>query len=143
MKALSMSLPWSNFVRDGLKTIETRVWKTNYRGELLICSAKSIDEHAMYYFSHPKFNHYPKAVPIGEPKAVALCVAELYDCREMVEADEDQALCAVYTRISKKGRIQTAKSFFLRNIKPIKPFAVIGQLNIFELDIKPEDIIYL
>jgi hypothetical protein len=36
MKALSLLQPWASLVVMGLKTIETRSWSTNFRGELLI-----------------------------------------------------------------------------------------------------------
>ena len=36
MKVLSITEPYATLIRDGIKKIETRSWKTNYRGELLI-----------------------------------------------------------------------------------------------------------
>lgn len=36
MKVLSLSEPFASLVREGIKKIETRSWKTNYRGELYI-----------------------------------------------------------------------------------------------------------
>lgn len=40
MKAISLWEPWASLIRTGAKSIETRPWKTHYRGELLICAAK-------------------------------------------------------------------------------------------------------
>ena len=40
MKALTLWQPWASLVALGLKTIETRGWRTNYRGPLLIHAAK-------------------------------------------------------------------------------------------------------
>lgn len=40
MKALSIKQPWASLVATGIKNIECRTWKTNYRGEILICSSK-------------------------------------------------------------------------------------------------------
>lgn len=42
MKALSLTQPWATLVAIGAKRIETRSWKTSYRGELAI--------HASQYF---------------------------------------------------------------------------------------------
>ena len=39
MKALSLRPEWAMPVMLGLKTIECRSWKTDYRGELLICAS--------------------------------------------------------------------------------------------------------
>lgn len=36
MKALTLYQPWAHLVAIGAKTIETRSWKTNYRGPLAI-----------------------------------------------------------------------------------------------------------
>jgi hypothetical protein len=40
MKALSLWQPWASAMATGAKTIETRGWSTNYRGELAIHAAK-------------------------------------------------------------------------------------------------------
>ena len=36
MKALSIIQPWASLIAVGIKDIETRTWRTNYRGEFLI-----------------------------------------------------------------------------------------------------------
>ena len=36
MKVLSLTEPYATLIKDGLKTIETRSWKTSYRGKLYI-----------------------------------------------------------------------------------------------------------
>lgn len=103
-KALSLKQPWANLVMQKKKTIETRKWDTNYRGDLVICSSQK-----------------PKIDPAG----YALCIAELCDVRPMKKADEKKACCKVYPR---------AHSWFLRNIRPINPpIPVKGQLGIFNL----------
>ncbi|MCM1329346.1 MAG: ASCH domain-containing protein [Ruminococcus sp.] len=38
MKALSVRNPWAQLIFEGEKTFEYRTWKTDYRGDLLICS---------------------------------------------------------------------------------------------------------
>lgn len=40
MKALTLTQPWASLVAIGAKTIETRSWRTNYRGPLLIHAAR-------------------------------------------------------------------------------------------------------
>lgn len=39
MKALTIKQPWASLVAHGLKNIENRTWKTNYRGRILIHAA--------------------------------------------------------------------------------------------------------
>lgn len=106
MKALSLKQPWANLIASGKKTIETRKWKTNYRGDLIICSSKN-----------------PNIYPAG----YAICVVELYDCQPMAKKDEKDACVEVYPK---------AWSWFLRNIRLIDPiFPVKGALSFFEIDI--------
>lgn len=40
IKGISLWQPWAQLVRDRLKRNETRSWRTDYRGPLLICAAK-------------------------------------------------------------------------------------------------------
>ena len=105
-KAISLKQPWANLVASGKKTIETRKWTTNYRGDLVICSSKK---------------------PNISPAGYALCIVELYDIKPMTKDHEKAACIKVYPG---------AFSWFLRNLKPIKPiFPVKGQLGIFDLTI--------
>ena len=42
MKVLSLQEPWASLIKENIKHIETRSWKTNYRGELFIHASKRI-----------------------------------------------------------------------------------------------------
>ena|ERR1041384_2385961 len=108
MKALSIKQPRANLIASGQKTIETRVWATPYRGELLLVSSKS-----------PKI----------EPAGCAIAVAELIDCRPMAKTDEEAAKCDIYPN---------AMAWVLQNIRAIEPFQVKGQLGLYDVDISPE-----
>jgi hypothetical protein len=106
MKALSVKQPWANMIAKGEKTIETRPWSTDYRGEILIVSSRDPD------------------IP---PAGYALAVATLVDCRPMSVLDEPDAQCRKYPK---------AVSWVLENVQRIKkPFQVQGQLGVFEVDI--------
>lgn len=104
MKALSIKQPWANMIASGEKTIETRTWSTDYRGPLLIVSSKT---------------------PRIEPAGYALAVAKLIDCRPMTKDDEDEACCEIYAK---------AHAWVLTNVRRIKPFAVKGQLGLYEVE---------
>ena len=41
MKALTIIQPWATLIASGHKMNETRSWKTNYRGEVLIHAGKN------------------------------------------------------------------------------------------------------
>ncbi len=108
LKAISLKQPWANLVASGKKTIETRKWKTPYRGDLVICSSKKPDIY---------------------PAGYALCIVELYQIEPMKKKHEKKACIKVYPG---------AYSWFLRNTRPIvPPMAVKGSLGIFNLSVSP------
>ena len=105
-KAISLKQPWANLVASGKKTIETRKWSTNYRGDLVICSSQN-----------------PKIEPYGK----ALCIVELYDVKPIEKKNEKKAFIKLYPK---------AHAWFLRNLRPINPPVPIkGSLGIFNLEL--------
>lgn len=94
MRALSWKQPFGTLMLHG--KIETRKWKTNYRGPVLICISKksySLDE------LHDLCGEYVVHIIIGtlgyEPAqfddvcGYAIAVGNLVDCRKMTPEDED------------------------------------------------------
>jgi hypothetical protein len=126
MKAISIKQPYASLIAEGKKTIETRKWQTKYRGDILICASKKRDMAAMFYLNNSgaKLAFSIKGDLLDSPVGSALCIAELYDIKPMVEEDRRKALCGVY---------EGAYSWFLRNIRPIEPFEVKGALSLFEV----------
>ena len=110
MKAISIKQPWANLIASGQKTIETRVWATQYRGQILLVSSKA-----------PKI----------EPAGCAIAVANLVDCRIMTKADEVAAQCPIYAN---------AFAWVLQDVRAIEPFPVKGQLGLYEVDITSESL---
>lgn len=58
MKTLTVKQPWASLIVEGVKDIENRTWKTNFRGRVLIhASAKSLDWRSlMIYLTEPMAN---------------------------------------------------------------------------------------
>ena len=110
MKCISLKQPWANWVRDGLKTLESRTWPTHYRGDLVICSSKS-----------------PSITPAG----CAIAVVRVAGCVRMSMAHEREAMCPTYTG---------AYVWKLTNRRVIVPEPVRGQMGIFDaiLDAIPD-----
>ena len=103
-KAISLKQPWANLICQGKKTIETRKWKTNNRGKIIVCSSKK---------------------PAIAPAGFALCEAELFHIEPMKKQHEKKACIKLYP---------SAYSWFLKNIKPFKkPIPVKGKLGVFTL----------
>lgn len=105
MIAISVKQPWANLIAIGEKSIETRLWASPFRGELLIVSSQR-----------------PPVFPAG----CAVAVAQLFDCRPMTLADQRRARCAVY---------EGAVAWDLRNIRPVRPVPVRGALRLFEAEL--------
>lgn len=104
MKALSIWAPWIDMVVKGKKTIETRSWRTDYRGRLLLVGSKK---------------------PEGEYAGLAACTANLIDCRRMSREDEAAARCSY---------VPGLYAWVLQDIKPIEaPFLVRGKLGLYEI----------
>jgi hypothetical protein len=104
VKAISVKEPWASKIMFGEKTIETRTWKTNYRGEILICAS-----------ANPKSDYSGKA----------LAIASIVECRPMVKADEKKACCPIYPG---------AYAWLLSDVKRIEGFPVKGRLGIFDVE---------
>ena len=45
MKAITIKQPWASLIVSGLKDIENRTWKTNFRGRVLIHAGMKADNH--------------------------------------------------------------------------------------------------
>lgn len=91
MKALTLNQPWASLVVIGAKSIETRSWRTSYRGPLLIHAGRrwTADEQASYRdavlvlemagWRRPPAEFLAPGVHLG--CVMALC--RLADCRPM------------------------------------------------------------
>lgn len=117
MKGFTIRQPWASMISAGVKSIETRTWRTPYRGELLICSA--------VHKARPAGPYAHLAEPfLALPRGVAICLVTVVDCRPMTRHDERAACCELY---------DGAWAWVLENPRPVEPFAVKGQLKYFEV----------
>ena len=129
MKVLSLTEPYATLIKEKKKRIETRSWKTNYRGELYIHASstkisgetKSNKELMLLLDNLPlNFGHI-------------ICKCNLVDCvymtKEYIENikknNYQEYICGEY----KEGRY----AWVLENITPLKtPIKAKGQLNIWQ-----------
>lgn len=108
MKALSINPVYACSIWVGLKTVEVRTWKTDYRGELLICStAKMIKD----------------TIP-----GHALCVVDLVDVVPFTK-DHLQAAC-----MDKRDFKPGLYAWLLDNVRIIRPIPLKGKLSLWEYD---------
>lgn len=81
MKVLSLYQPYAQIIKSGIKKIETRSWKTNYRGKLYIHASMTKLK------KEDKENKKLMAL-VGDADmdyGTIICECDLVDCIEMTE----------------------------------------------------------
>jgi hypothetical protein len=131
MKCLSLKQPWADLIANGVKTIETRTWRTKYRGDIVIVSSIREDTGAYLYLSKKFPAQYKRLLEISHKSrsdiyGAALCVAKLVNCRPMNVTDQPAACCLLY---------EGAWAWELANIRPMNPITIKGQLSLFEAEV--------
>lgn len=127
MKVLSLTEPYATLIKNGIKTIETRSWKTNYRGKLYIhASSTKISKEC-------KDNkELMSLVNINELNyGNIICSCDIVDCVEMtdefiekIQRNRSEYISGVYS----KGRY----AWILENIEVLeKPIKAKGYLGIW------------
>lgn len=108
MKAISLHQPYAAMVAQGSKTIETRNWPTNHRGDLLIVSTRKPELPGFFC-------------------GYALCIVNLVECRRMVPSDESAARCKW------RGDLW---AWVLTEMRRIEPFRVRGYQGLYDVEIE-------
>lgn len=78
MKAITIKQPWASLIALGIKDIENRTWKTNYRGRVLIHSSAKPDVEPYRLFNDDQISAIEKQV------GNILEVFESYDHNSMI-----------------------------------------------------------
>jgi hypothetical protein len=129
MKAISLKQPFAELIKNGTKTIETRLWSTKHRGDLLICA--SLSNHNGFVKSYDKFIKCSDLLKSYNDNGIkiehgyAICIVNLYDVRPMTKPDETTACCELY---------DGAYSWLIDNVRIIEPFYIKGQLRLYDVD---------
>lgn len=129
MKVLSIREPYATLIANKTKYIETRSWKTKYRGDIIIHSCKGV------YPIKEKIQHLvdKKNLKYG----YMLCIATIVDCvyidekyaKKIKSENIDNYLCGDYT----PGRY----AWILDNIRIIKePIEISGKLGLWNYETK-------
>ncbi|MBE6160853.1 MAG: ASCH domain-containing protein [Firmicutes bacterium] len=131
MKVLTIKEPFATLIKNGVKKIETRSWKTKYRGELYIqASIASIDKKI---YERKELVKLIGNLEMGN--GYILCKCNLVDCIEMTEDfineiksnNHQEYICGRY----EVGRY----AWILDNIEVLdKPIKVKGQLGIWNYE---------
>ena len=127
MKVLTIKEPFATLIKNKVKYIETRSWKTNYRGELYIQASiakitKDIKERKELskLYSEEELQY-----------GYIICKCNLIDCiymtEEFIKQEKEKNLNNFIAGIYEVGRY----AWVLDNIETIKPIKVKGQLGIW------------
>jgi len=128
LKVLSLTEPYATLIKEQKKKIETRGWKTTYRGELYI--------HASSTKIPKEWKENQELMSLVSSKTLnfgyIICKCQLVDCiymdkefiKETKENNPQEYLCGVY----EEGRY----AWILENVQPLStPIKAKGQLNIW------------
>ncbi|MES2568656.1 MAG: ASCH domain-containing protein [Verrucomicrobiota bacterium] len=77
MKAITLMQPWATLVAIGIKRIETRGWRTDYRGPIAIHAAKRFPRRARELCEQPAFRYALRGVRTPLPLGCVLCTCQL------------------------------------------------------------------
>jgi len=122
MKALSIRQPWAWLIVHAGKNIENRMWRTTFRGRVLIHASKGMTraeydaacwfmgEQGIDHTKLPLFDQLPRGGIIGE--------AEIVDC----------------VRKSNSPWFQGPFGFVLHNVKPLPFRPCKGSLGFFNVE---------
>lgn len=126
MKVLSLREPYATLIKEKIKTIETRSWKTNYRGELYIHASKT-------KMLKETLNNQELMNLVGNSElnfGYIICKCKLVDCVYMdkefiknIQDNNNELVCGIYS----EGRY----AWILKDIEVIEKIPAKGKLNIW------------
>lgn len=127
MKVLSIREPYATLIKKKVKHIETRSWKTNYRGELYIHASKT-----KMFREDANNKELMKLVSLEELNyGNIICKCKLVDCILMdqeflnsISKNEAEFICGIY----ELGRY----AWILEDIEEVEKVPTKGRLNIWE-----------
>lgn len=132
MKVISLTEPFATLIKEKKKKIETRSWKTSYRGEIYI-HASNTKVPKEWKDNKKLMNLVQGELSFGK----IICKCNLVDCIEMTDEwinkikteQSKEYICGIY----EKGRY----AWILENIEPLEtPITVKGHLGIWNYEDK-------
>ncbi|GKX29027.1 hypothetical protein SH1V18_15070 [Vallitalea longa] len=141
-KALTIIQPWATLIAMKAKKIETRSWKTKYRGEIYIHAGKKIDKDFCYEEIAKKVLNMHGYNIDNLPTGVVIAKANLIDCAKVVDSQEYSALLEgdkLYTVSNYEfhfGNYELGRyGWILDDIQLIDPIPAKGQLSIWNFEL--------
>ena len=124
MKVLSIKEPWASLIMNGTKKIETRSWKTKYRGEIYIHASLSKAK-----ITKPEV--YELIKDMNFKCGYIICKCNLVDCiymtdeyvNDMKNNHYEEYICGHY----EVGRY----AWIVEDVKVIEPIEAKGKLGLW------------
>ncbi len=124
MKVLSINEPWASLIMNGTKKIETRSWKTKYRGEIYIHASLSKAK-----ITKPEV--YELIKDMNFKCGYIICKCNLVDCiymtdeyvNDMKTNHYEEYICGHY----EVGRY----AWIVEDVKVIEPIEAKGKLGLW------------
>lgn len=147
MKALTLIQPWASLVALGEKKIETRGWKTSYRGPLLIHAGKKIEKNICDiepFYSVLRSHGIDSFEKL--PTGVIIAKCKLVDCVKMAGYSIDSSFRVINATLGNGQFIDGNEvefgdyapgryAWILEDVEILKePILVKGKLSIWEYD---------
>lgn len=123
MKALSVRQPWALEINDGVKNLEFRTWKTDYRGPLLICASS---HDSVLWVTVEARNEQGEDIEetLPLPTGCAMCVVDLKNIRPMTKQDADDYKIEYHPELW---------AWELELLYSVQPVPIKGRLHLFEV----------
>lgn len=123
MKVLTLKEPWASLIAIGIKTIETRSWKTNYRGEIYIHTGLTeVQTPKEVENDYNKSNSRPGYIVAKCNLTDCICMDEKY-INQVKETDIKNYVCGSF----EVGRY----AWILEDAEIITPIPARGRLSIW------------
>ena len=150
MKVLSLIQPWATLMALREKKIETRNWKTEYRGTLLIHASKKVDKYICQRepFCSVLNNHGIDSYEELE-SGVIIAKCNLVDCVRMAGHDINPSTFEITNARLSNGQIISGNelkfglyvpgryAWLLEDVEPLKdPIPAKGKLRLWDYQIE-------
>ena len=124
MKAITLTQPWASLVALGWKHVETRSWKTDYRGPVAIHAAKAFPAAGRRFAAEERLvGRLPEILPLGAIIATARLI--------YVVRTEATDVSPLERRLGDFGPGRYA--WFLADVEPLsEPVPIRGALGLWE-----------
>lgn len=143
-KLITLHQPWASLVATGLKRHETRHWKTDYRGPLLIHAAALRMKPASQAVLEEACCLMNRGIPENLPYGAIVAIADLTDCRMMADKYNtltEQTYAYIHSQTPLERMVGNWSAgryaFRLDNVRPLQPIPMKSRQGKL-LDVSPE-----